>query len=219
MARVRRALAAAVAASAILLAFANPVLAECTNFPIARDQRPVVAFAFAATVTNVERGDYVEDPASGLHTWKTTVVVDEVHRGVVPAQIHLRSTDWGCSHLHTGNLVPGDRIFLATERLRPGAYDESDLGHVLAWTWTGDAWAFYEQGLTLGTSEEFYPAAARAATTTTEILRVVSGATMPDTSTGRGEVSAGLPAWVLIGVFLFAFGMVLRRPRSGPRPG
>ena len=136
MARARRALsaavAAAVAASAILLAFASPVLAECTNFPIARDQRPVVAFAFTATVTNVERGDYVEDPASGLHTWKTTVVVDAVHRGIVPVEIRLRSTDWGCSHLHTGNLVPGDRIFLATERLRPGAYDESDLGHVLA---------------------------------------------------------------------------------------
>lgn len=210
---LRTVLGAMVAACTILFAGAGTARAECMNLPLGRDEPPVVAFAFTGTVTNVERGDYVEDPASGLHTWNVAVVVDAVHRGAVPDRLNLRSADWGCSLLYTGNLAKGDRIFIASERLRPGVSAESDLGHVLAWIGTGDRWAFYENGLSMGSFEDYYPAAARAATTTGEILLVVSRAVMPETSTVAAGDSGSVPAWLLAAVLVAALCAVLLRTR------
>lgn len=109
-------------------------------------------------------------------------------------------------------------MFIASERLRPDAH-ETDLGNVLAWKHTGTRWTFYEDALAEGSDETYYPSAARAATTTAEIVQLVSAAPMPDTGTAspvEERSRSGLHTGVAL-IFLAAFLVVTRlnpRPRS-----
>jgi hypothetical protein len=106
----------------------------------------------------------------------------------------------------------GDRIFIASERLGPARFDETDLGNVLAWRRTDQRWVFLEEALRDGSNDDFYPPAARAARTTAAILRLVSNAALPETSTAPNDrPSAPGPLPMFIGIFLLTLGVTLRR--------
>ena len=102
--------------------------------------------------------------------------------GAFRPTVELTGTNSGCSFLYKSVLAEGYRFTIASERLRPDAH-ETDLGNVLAWKHTGTRWTFNEDALAEGSDETYYPSAARAATTTAEIVQLVLAAPMPDTGT------------------------------------
>ena len=152
------------------------------------NERPHVAFAFTATVTDIERREMFE-VGSGQYHYRITLDIGRVYRGRIQATVELTGTNSGCSFLYKSGLAEGERLFIASERLRPDAH-ETDLGNVLAWKHTGTRWTFYEDALAEGSDETYYPSAARAATTTAEIVQLVSAAPMPDTGTASPVRSA-----------------------------
>jgi hypothetical protein len=178
---VRRRLSAAIVGTIVLLtAFAPTTFAECMNWPLEAIERPRVAFAFVATVTDVERREAFEE-GSGLFRYRITLETERAYRGHVGDTFELTGTDWGCSFLYASVLAEEERLFIASERLSPGP-DETVVGNVLVWKRTGSEWAFYEDALRDGSDEAFYPRAARTATTTADIVQFVSAVPMPDTA-------------------------------------
>jgi hypothetical protein len=208
---VRRRLPAAIVGTIILLtAFASTTFAECMNWPLEANERPRVAFAFMATVTDIERHEVFE-VGSGHYRYRITLETERVYRGRVQDKVELTGTNSGCSFLYKSGLAEGQRLFIASERLSPDAH-ETDLGNVLAWKRTGSGWAFYEDALRDGSDETYYPRAARAATTTADIVRLVSGAAMPDTatvSTGEERSPSDLPPGLPL-LFILAFVVAIR---------
>ena len=99
---------------------------------------------------------------------------------------------------------------MATERLDVNWLPTDPFsGDLVAWKRTGDGWVLYADALDYGDDKKFYPKAARTATTTAEILRLVSAGSAPDTSTlsrpeERGELAL-TPALALA----FIAGLVL----------
>jgi hypothetical protein len=208
----RRLLTAVLVAGTLSVASASPALAECMTWPDRATDRLHVGYAFTATVVDVSKDEDPEQGGSALYFWHVTVEVGDVYRGRVPDRLVLEGNDWGCSFIYVQRLAEGDRIFIASERLRPGVTDETDFGNVLVWKRTGDRWVFDEDALQEGSDPEFYPRAARTARTTADILRLISGAAMPDTSTAsvdQPRTTTGLPVLAL--VFTASFGLVLLR--------
>jgi hypothetical protein len=208
-------------ASALVVASAGPALAECMTWPDRATERLHVGYAFKGTVVGVSKTEDPEQGGSPLYNWRITVDVEDVYRGRVPDQLVLEGTDWGCSFLYVSRLAEGDGILIASERLRPGMTDETDLGNVLAWKRTGNRWVFHEEALQDGSNLEFYPRAARTASTTPDVLRLINGAAMPDTSTAPlDQPRTPTPAPVLALVFAASLGVMLlvgRHSMDGPR--
>lgn len=198
----------------LLAAFAPTAFAECMNWPLEATKQPRIAFAFVATVTDIERHEMFE-AGSGEFRYRITLETVRVYRGRIRESVELTGTNSGCSFLDKSGLAEGERLFIASERLRPDAH-ETDLGNVLAWKRTGSQWMFYEDALRDGSDETYYARAARAATTTAEIVQLVSGAPMPDTATAppnerlRSDSLAGL-ALVFVVAVVVATRLVARR--------
>lgn len=212
----RRTLVACLAATVLVVAFASPVLAECMNWPVRATEPLHVGYAFTATVVRVSKIEDLEQTGTPLYKWRATVDVEDVYRGQVPARLDLRGTEWGCSFLYVFSLKDGDRILVASERLGQGLGDETDLGNVLVWRRTNDRWAFHEIALRDGADREFYPKVARTAKTTHDIVRLISAAALPDTSTAppdRASTSASLP--VLPATFASSLGLLLLLRQRG----
>jgi hypothetical protein len=199
------------AASTLIVVFASPALAECMTWPRHATERLQVGYAFSGTVVDVAKSLYSEE-GSPLYRWVVSVEVEHVYRGRVPERVQLEGTDWGCSFLRVSSLTDGDRVFIASERLRPALTDETDLGNVLAWKQTGGRWVFHDHGLQEGSDPDYYPAAARTAKTTRDIVRLISGAALPDTSTQPLDRRSNLASLPLLGViFASSLGLLLLR--------
>lgn len=138
----------------LLAAFAPTAFAECMNWPLEATKQPRIAFAFVATVTDIERHEMFE-AGSGEFRYRITLETERVYRGRIRESVELTGTNSGCSFLDKSGLAEGERLFIASERLRPDAH-ETDLGNVLAWKRTGSQWMFYEDALRDGSDETYY---------------------------------------------------------------
>lgn len=174
----------ALAVACLLLATLVPIAsAECTGWPIRATERLDVGYAFAATVTEVS-GDVDPTPDMSDFDWHVELAIDRTYLGKVPDSIVYNGWDVGCHDLRGDHLQIGDRILVATEHLNldylPGDPFEGDL---IAWRAADDGWLFYADALLYASDPAFYPKAARTATTTADVLRLLTAAGMPDTST------------------------------------
>jgi len=208
---LRRRLAISSLFATILLGPAAPVaFAECMNVPLPPTERPRIAFAFTVTVTDIVETPYrPNDTNEDLSRYRVTGDVGRRYRGRVPDPLDLKGINFGCSFFKIGGLAEGDRLFVASERFETGG-DETWFENVLVWRRVGERWVFYEEVLQGGADPEYYPEAARSASTTADILTVIG---LPDTSTrlpGPGPAEpATLP--VLAILFLASFGLAMRR--------
>jgi hypothetical protein len=188
----RRSFAAMGLVAFATLGLTSTASAECLNYPIAAGDHLNVGYAFVATVTEVS--DAVDPPQadSAPYDWHVELDVERTYRGHVPDRLTFNGWDVGCHNLRGDHLRAGDRIFIATERLdlRPSRVDPF-WGDVVAWKGTRGAWAFYATALDHAYDKAFYPAAARSATTTADILALIHSDPAPDTST---EASAAEPS-------------------------
>ena len=212
----RRLLTGILCASILVVTFASPVLAECMTWPDRATDRLHVGYAFTGTVVGVLKDEDLEQGGSPLYFWHITVDVEDVYRGKVPDRLVLEGNDWGCSFLYVATLAEGDRVFIASERLRTGLTDETDFGNVLAWKRIDGRWVFHERGLQEGSDSDYYPGAARTARTTRDIVRLISDSALPDTSTvplDRTSTSSTLPLLASVFASSLAF-LLLRRQRS-----
>jgi hypothetical protein len=97
-----------------------------------------------------------------------------------------------------------NNVYLKGPRL-PGADPFAAIGaQLVAWKRVDGRWHFYEDALDYGSDRHFYPPAARRATTTEEILGLMSVGFLPDTSTETPRHTDAEPwqAPLLIMVFL-----------------
>ena len=173
---------ALVAAIVSLSTTAPAVRAECTNWPLRARELPRIAFAFTATVISVEREENFEE-GSNLFNYRVKLAASRVYRGHVPEEIVITGSDWQCGFFYVGRLEQeGTRLFIVSERLRASP-DGDLLGNALVWLRDGDHWRFYEEGLRDGPDPVYYSPAARRATTTQQIVSLVSRAPLPDTAT------------------------------------
>ena len=199
-------------ASTLAVASPSPALAECMTWPDRATDQWHVGYAFTGTVVGVSKDEDPEQGGSPLYFWHVTVDVEDVYRGRIPDPLVLDGSDWGCSFLYVQLLAEGDRILMASERLRPGVTDETDLGNVLLWKRSSKRWVFEEEALQDGSNHEFYPRAARTARTMADILRLISGAALPDTSTTlRDQVPASGSMPVLAAILASSLGLLLMR--------
>jgi hypothetical protein len=181
---MRRLLFAAVAFASLLYAIVVPTaFAECMNWPIRATERLDAGHAFIATVTEASRDVDPPKPDNSDFDWHVELTVERTYRGDVPDRIVYNGWDVGCHELRGDGLRTGDRIFVAAEGLHMEYLPVDPFeGHVIVWRQTGDGWALDEDALSYGSDAEFYPEAARSATTTADILRLISDPPAPDTS-------------------------------------
>jgi hypothetical protein len=180
---------ALVTAIVSLTTIAPAALAECMNWPLVASERPRIAFAFTATVTSIEREEEFEE-GSDLFNYRVTLDAGRVYRGDVPEEIVITGSDWQCGFFYVSQLDEGARLSIASERLH--ASPDGDLvGNVLVWLRDGDHWRFCAEALRDGSDPAYYSPAARRATTTQEIVRLVSRAPLPDTATAGSAESGG----------------------------
>jgi hypothetical protein len=69
---------------------------------------------------------------------------------------------------------------------------------VVAWERVAARWRFYEDVLDSGSDRQFYPSAARRATTTSEILALLDSGFVPDTATEPVASSPAQEMWVAV---------------------
>lgn len=219
---MRRVIAAAALAVLLLPTTATVALAECTDWPIGATERLHIRYAFTATVAASWRDPERSDDGPEFD-WRTELDVERTYRGRVPGRIVANGWYFGCHSLRGDRLQTGDRIFVASTAFRPHADGLDPFtvidGQVIVWKRSGNIWRFFEDGLDYGSDKEFYPRAARTATTTADILALISGRSAPDTSTmsapGRGDVRAVIPVLAL--AFIAGFFLGLKRLRAPAR--
>jgi hypothetical protein len=205
----------AIAALALLLlasGTAAPVaLAECMSIPDADTQieRPIVFTASVGAVTtepDLASAEAGEDPGV---LWQTTMHVRTVYGGDVPATLALHGSTYdvgvggGCSWFLGDRVEMGDVVFVAVDESIPFATNKGLFGHLLLWRRVGGEWRFYERALQDGADPDAYPAGAREADTTKEILAVVARLGMPDTAT----VKPAAPSLAVDPLLLLAAGI------------
>lgn len=213
----RRSLVALALACLTLATVVPTTSGECSGWPIRAAERLDVGYAFAATVTEVS-DDVDPTPDMANFDWHVELAIDRTYLGQVPDSIAWNGWDNGCHELRGGLLQTGDKILVATEDLNlaylPG--DPFD-GDVIVWRSAGASWLFYADAMLYASDEAFYPHAARTATTTADVLRLITTAGMPGTSTlARPDDwhQGPLPAIALI--FLAGFVLAVAR-LSRPR--
>ena len=217
----RRISVALVATALLLVAFAPTTFAECMTWPLEASEHPRVAYAFVATVTDVEQEEMFEE-GSGHYRYEVTLRTEQTYRGRVPDRLELTGTYAGCSFVRVDALTEGETVFVASERLSPTEW-ETQFDDALVWRQVGSAWGFHEDALAYASDEDYYWPAARTATTTAAILQIVSDAPLPDTGTApeqegrgqRGSLDAGITL-ALVTVFAVAFGAMYRAGLGRP---
>lgn len=185
---MQRRILAALAAVGLVLTVAVPsASAECfggPGGPIGANERLDVGAAFAATVTEASRDVDPAVPGMSAFNWHVELKINRTYIGHVPASIVYDGWDAGCHVLRGDELHTGDRIIVAVEHLSLGDLPRDPFdGDVIVWKATFGAWTFDEAALLWAFDPAYYPKAARNATTTEEILRVISNGRMPDTAT------------------------------------
>ena len=210
---MRRRLSSSVALAALLLTMVTSTArAECMTWPVRVTERLDVGYAFTATVTEASRDVDPPKPDNADFDWHVELAVERAYLGRVPDRLVFNGWDVGCHFLRGDGLRTGDRIFVANERLDlTWLPTDPFFGDVVVWKGTDDGWDFYADALDYGSDEAYYPKAARTATTTAEILRLVSAASVPDTSmliAPEERGNAVIPALAL--VFMAGFGLALR---------
>ena len=199
-----RLLLAVALALAFPAAFAPDALAECMDSPPRANERIDVAYAFTATVIDASNTIDPVHPDSHDFNWHVDLRVDRVHRGSLPERLIYNGWSVGCHELLGDQLHAGDRLFIVSNVYReqptpPGADPFAWIdAQVLAWRRIDRQWSFYEDALDYGTDREFYPRAARQATTTAEILRLADIGFLPDTSTDSAARGPSQPMWVAV---------------------
>lgn len=175
----------------LLMTLAPTASAECMSWSIRSSERPAVGYAFIATVTEASADvDPVTDMAD--YDWHIELAVERVYRGTVPDSFSYNGWDVGCHFLRGDHLRTGDRLFIATESIAQwGVPSDPFDGDVLVWVRDGGRWQLHTTALDYGTDRDFYPRAARIATTTADIVAIVSSARLPDTSTVTADTAAG----------------------------
>jgi hypothetical protein len=206
----------ATAAFLVLLARPAPVAAECFTGPIKADEQPQVRYAFVAMVTEASDAvDPVEDMAA--YDWHVELNTEQTYLGEVPPSLAYNGWEFGCHEFDGEGLRTGDRIFVATQHLHmqnlPG---DPFGGDVLVWRWDGHGWTFYAGVMNGAEFDANYPKAARAATTTREIVAIVAAGALPatsveDTTDPETDQPPTSPLLVLSFVVLVATLFALRR--------
>jgi hypothetical protein len=222
-----RSLVTAVALAALLLIAAPAVvLAECMDWPIGVSEDMHARYAFTATVTEAwSDSDHSDDGPE--FDWRTELTVTRTYRGHLRDRIVSNGWYFGCHFLHGDRLRAGDRLFVASSAFRPRADGLDPFtvldGQVVVWKRSGDHWKFFEDGLDYGSDKAYYPTAARTARTTADILQVISGESVPDTSTvsvphpgSEAPISQVLITTFVAGLLL---GVVRTRSRRTALPG
>jgi hypothetical protein len=192
-------------------------LAECAAW--AEPAPPSLRYAFTATVTDASTD--VEPTEGAPFDWHVDLAIDEVYRGELPDRIVYNGHDAGCHALRGDRLSTGERIFVVANEVNIRGDRGDPFGgirpQVMAWHWTGDAWAFYDEALDPSQNDQTYPPEARSATTTAAILQFIWS--MPDTSVEPRTVirpGTGHPIPLLVVVFVVALTASLRL--GWPRP-
>jgi len=210
-----------VATIALLTAFAPTASAECMAWPREATERPRIAYAFVATVTGVEQEEMFEE-GSGHYRYEVTLRTEQTYRGRVPDRLELTGTYAGCSFVRVDALTEGETVFVASEQLSPSEW-ETWFGDALVWRQVGSAWDFDEEALAYGSDEDYYWPAARAATTTASILRIVSDAPLPDTGMASEQEDRTRGGWgaitLLLTVFAVSLVVMYRRTRRASSSG
>lgn len=208
----RRIISSGGCAVALLLVVITPVLAECWPPPPSRDERIPVEVAFIATVAEVSRA--VDPPMAGSapFDWHVGLTLEKTYRGRVPDELRLNGWGVGCSFLRPAGLREGDRVFIALDRLNL-VENPSLFGQILIWRREGDAWSFAADALQSGRDRAFWPAAARRATSLSEIVALVERSPLPDTATTpqQPDGAGSQPAMAFVLAFVVAFGAVFAR--------
>ena len=136
------------------------------------------------------------------------------YRGDVPSG-HIVWTGHTRRYLACNNDVLGERLeprarlFIAIEDQFESLNAPEPYGRVLLWKSDGSRWAFYDDALADDSDAEAgpYPPAAKQATTTQEILAVISGR-VPDTATVPShEDQHPVPGERILALLLVAFTM------------
>jgi hypothetical protein len=171
--------------------------------PDPADERIVAAYAFQATV--IEVSDDVDPPwtENSPFDWHVELDVTRTYRGDIPARLIFNGWDGAACHRLLGPVLRvGERLFIVSDefQVRDARVDPFWTGDadVIAWRRVGDGWAFYAEALYDSGDPEFYPATARNATTTAEILRLIALG-LPNTATSS-DPSRQSPPFVTIGV-------------------
>lgn len=179
-----RSLAAALLlAGPLLVTLTPPASAECMTWPIRSTERPAVGYAFIATVTEAS-ADVDPAPNMAAYDWHIEMSVERVYRGNVPETFSYNGWEVGCHFLRGDHLRPGDRLFIATERIGQWTVPSDPFdGDVLVWIRDDGRWKLHTKALDYGSDRGFYPRVARDARTTADIVAIVASARLPDTST------------------------------------
>jgi hypothetical protein len=216
---LHRFLAALVVGLAASMAFAPAAVAECMDWPPRANERLDVAYAFMATVVEASNTIDPDNPDSADFNWHVELRVDRLYRGRLPKRISYSGWAVGCHELRGDRLSTGDRVFIVSNVFRdeprpPGAdpFAGIDAG-VIAWKRVEGRWRFYEEALDSGSDGQFYSAAARRATTTAEILRLVSVAFLPDTASELIPQRDSTPWRTPVLALAFLLGLVVVRRR------
>ena len=197
-----------VLALSLVVAVPATALAECSAW--AEPAPPSLRYAFTATVMDAS-GD--ADPES-RDEWHLDLSIDDVYRGRLPDRISYNGHDVGCHALRGDRLTTGQRIFVVANVVDIREDGGDPFGgirpQVMAWRWTGDAWAFYDEVLDPSQNDQVFPQAAREATTTAAILDFFDS--LPETSMApRSEPIPVIQLVALVSVFALAF-VAARRP-------
>lgn len=201
---LRRIVLALVVALCLPSVFAPVALAECMDLPPRANEPIDAANAFVATVVDASN-DIDPTSADGPEfDWHVELRVDRLYRGRIPDRLSYNGWAVGCHELLGDHLHAGDRLFIVSNVYRerptpPGADPFAWIdAQVLAWRLVDGRWSFYEDALDYGTDREFYPRAARQATTTAEILRLADRGFLPDTSTDPAARRSSQQMWVAV---------------------
>lgn len=212
-------LAAAPALVWLLLAFNPPgVSAECMNVPLGPNDHLDVGVAFRATVTRAS--DQVDpNPIANPWDWRVELDLKETYLGSVPKALAFNDYATSCAGLNIGALRAGDEIIIATEAMPMSYLPQAPFeGDFVIWQKTEEGWALFEDALAYGSNPDFYPKAARAATTKAAILRVIAAASLPSTSTDPTSPTRddpNRPLFIVLAVAA-AFALALSRFRDPP---
>jgi hypothetical protein len=220
---------------------AAPVVAEC--FPPPAEGSPIVRpYAFTAIVrtvaTEVDQQSIDLGEGRGVR-WRTTMDVTRVYRGSIPDVLVLSGTTSGtgnggsCTYFLGDRVTIGETLFVALDRQVDLATNSALFGNLLLWRKVDSTWEFHEAALQGGSIPDTYPAEAREAHTTSQVLAAIS-ALAPDTATdaaapsSRGSADALTQIGMMIGLVLLTLlscvhgpwvvGRDRQMPRRGSRP-
>lgn len=148
--------------------------AECLGPLPSQDARDYIGVAFTATVLEIT--DQTDLPLPGNAPFNTKVVldVDRVYRGRVEDPQHWNAWGAGCSWLRPRNLKEGQRLFVSADQL--DVKRKRVPPFLLIWRQDNDGWRFFPKALSYAENRDYYPPAARSATSTRQIRSLVGAA-------------------------------------------